>query len=66
MDRWLDLFKKALRADFFVPEAYYLREQMTLCALAAAFQERFVELPISHNYPIQNSPTLLCQRMLSQ
>ena len=54
MDRWLRVFKEALRQDFFVPEAHYLREQMTLCAVAAGVYERFSELPISHNYPIQN------------
>jgi hypothetical protein len=54
MQRWLDLFKKALREDFFVPEAEYLREQMTLCAVAAGVYERYLELPISHNYPVQN------------
>jgi hypothetical protein len=54
MDRWLYVFKRALREDFFVPEAHYLREQMTLCAVAAGVYERFVELPISHNYPVQN------------
>jgi hypothetical protein len=52
--RWLDVFERALRADFFVPEAHYLREQMTLCAVAAAVYERFLELPISHSYPVQN------------
>jgi hypothetical protein len=54
MGRWLDVFERALRADFFVPEAHYLREQMTLCAVAAAVYERFLELPISHSYPVQN------------
>jgi len=54
MQRWLDLFKKALREDFFAPEANYLREQMTLCAVAAGVYERFLELPLSHNYPVQN------------
>jgi hypothetical protein len=54
MQRWLDLFKKALREDFFVSEAAYLREQMTLCAVAAGLYDRFLELPISHNYPVQN------------
>ena len=54
MNRWLDVFRKALREDFFVAEANYLREQMTLCAVAAGVYERFLELPISHNYPVQN------------
>src|SRR5262245_11496741 len=54
MNRWLDVFKRALREDFFVPEARYLREQMTLCVIAAGVYERFLELPISHNYPVQN------------
>jgi hypothetical protein len=54
MGRWLDVFKRAMREDFFVSEAHYLREQMTLCAVAVEVYERFLELPISHNYPVQN------------
>jgi hypothetical protein len=54
MNRWLDVFKRALREDLFVPEAHYFRDQMTLSAVAVGMYERFLELPISHNYPIQS------------
>lgn len=54
MGQWLDLFQKVAREDFFVPEAAYMREQMTLDAVAARLAGRFAELPITHNYPVQN------------
>ena len=55
MERWLNLFKRTLREDFFVgPQARFYSEQMTLCAIVAGVYERFLELPISYNYPVQN------------
>jgi hypothetical protein len=54
MTRWLALFETALRTVRFLPEMAYLREQMTVCALAAAVYPRFDELPIGYNYPVQN------------
>lgn len=54
MVKWLDLFESALEKTPFFPEMKYLREQMTICALAAASGSRFQELPISYNYQVQN------------
>ncbi len=54
MERWLAIFSKAMKTIPFIPEAYYLREQMTICAVAASAYERFFELPVSYNYPVQN------------
>lgn len=53
MAEWLTLFEASMRANFFVPEASYLREQLAMCAVAARC-ERFAELPVTHNFPIQN------------
>jgi hypothetical protein len=54
MRTWLKVFSASMNAEFFVPEAYYLREQMTICAISAKQHEKFAELPVSHNFPIQN------------
>ncbi len=54
MERWMAVFEEAYRTVPFIPAAYYLREQMTVCAVAAASADRFLELPVSYNYPVQN------------
>jgi hypothetical protein len=54
MSKWLMLFDAAMHKNFFAPEASYLREQMTLCAIAAKTPHKFAELPITHNFPVQN------------
>lgn len=54
MAQWLSVFKAALQQVNFLPAAMYLREQMTLCAVVAATYDRFVELPVGYNYPVQN------------
>lgn len=54
MSQWLDFFLRVAREDCFPPEAYYLREQISLDVVAAKMSQQFIELPISHNYPVQN------------
>ena len=56
MQAWLEVFEEALEKVSFTPSAHYLREQMTICAVAVAAAEsgRFVELPVAYNYPVQN------------
>ncbi|MCU0288114.1 MAG: hypothetical protein MUF15_17175, partial [Acidobacteria bacterium] len=54
MNRWMEIFDESLRKAPFIPKAYYLREQMTICALAASVYDRFYELPVSYSYPVQN------------
>jgi hypothetical protein len=54
MNEWLTLFRQVARDQLFVREALYLREQMVLCAVAARLGDRLADLPLSHNYPIQN------------
>lgn len=56
MARWYEGFGNALSSVKFDPAAVYLREQMTLCALAVAVQDRFLEMPVTHNFPVQNYP----------
>jgi hypothetical protein len=53
MARWLNCLRQAETACLVPPQASYLREQCTLCAVAAAAYDRFAELPLTHNYPIQ-------------
>lgn len=54
MNQWLSFFLQAIDEISFVPQAHYLREQMTLCVIAAHAYEKFYELPVSYNYPVQN------------
>jgi hypothetical protein len=61
MNRWMELFNESMRKVPFIPKSYYLKEQMTLCALAASVYERFCELPVSYNYPVQNFKHYTCR-----
>lgn len=54
MAKWIALFEAALEAVDFTPQMSYLREQMTMSALAASVLPRFQELPVTYNYPVQN------------
>lgn len=54
MTQWLELFQRVVNKPLFVPEARYLREQMTICALAAAHYSEFEPLPLYCNFPVQN------------
>jgi hypothetical protein len=54
MARWEKIFEEALATVDFSPSMLYMREQMTISALAAALGSRLEELPITYNYPVQN------------
>jgi len=54
MGKWLEGFVQAMTGVKFPETACYLREQMTMSALALSCYARFVELPISYNYQVQN------------
>lgn len=54
MQEWLSLFKSALESIKFTPDSYYLREQMSLCAVTAKHYPHFQELPLGYNYPVQS------------
>ena len=54
MADWLDGFHRSLQTVKFLPHAHYLREQMTISALALANYDSFHELPITYNYQVQN------------
>lgn len=54
MEKWLTVFHESMKSSFFIPESNYLREQMTICAVAASIYNQFLELPVSYNYPVQN------------
>lgn len=52
---WRSAMIRLLQNDF-APRsaAYHLRENNVLSAVAAARYDRFVELPVAYNYPVQN------------
>lgn len=54
MEKWLAVFEESKASNIFIPEAGYLSEQMTICAVVASVYDRFIELPVSYNYPVQN------------
>lgn len=54
MKKWMELFNAAMSTTPFAQEMTYLREQMTISALAASVWPRFLELPITYNYQVQN------------
>jgi len=54
MGEWLEVFERALETVSFRPQANYLREQMTLCALAAREYEHVQDMSVGHNFPVQN------------
>jgi hypothetical protein len=54
MGEWLDIFERAFETVSFRPQANYLREQMTLCALAAREHEHVQDMSVGHNFPVQN------------
>lgn len=56
--QWRDAMLRLLREDFAPAQAVYLRENNVLSALAAARYDRFLELPVAYNYPVQNWDTL--------
>jgi hypothetical protein len=51
--QWREFMLRLLDKDFSPSEAVYLRENNLLSALAAAHYERFLELPVAYNYPVQ-------------
>lgn len=51
---WRDTMVEMLERDFAPREASYLRENNLLSALAAAYYERYRELSVAYNYPVQN------------
>jgi hypothetical protein len=61
MGEWLDVFDRALANVSFRPQANYLREQMTLCALAAREYAHVQDMSVGHNFPVQNH-TVFMQR----
>lgn len=56
--QWREAMLSLLTRDFSPAEASYLRENNLLSALAAAHYERFAELPVSYNYPVQAWKTM--------
>lgn len=56
--QWRDAMLRLLRNDFAPAAAVYLRENNVLSAVAAARYERFLELPVTYNYPVQNWDTM--------
>lgn len=55
---WREAMLRLLADDFAPPQASYLRENNVLSALAAAHWDRFRELPVAYNYPVQNWDTM--------
>jgi hypothetical protein len=51
---WRDTMIEMLEHDFAPREASYLRENNLLSALAAAYYDRYRELSVAYNYPVQN------------
>jgi hypothetical protein len=51
---WRDTMVEMLEHDFAPREASYLRENNLLSALAAAYYDRYRELSVAYNYPVQN------------
>jgi hypothetical protein len=52
--QWEEAMLRLLADDFSPSEAAYLRENNLLSAVAAARYERFVDLTVAYNYPVQN------------
>lgn len=52
--KWRDGMKSLLANDFAPQDAFYLRENNLLSAVATAHYERFKELSFSYNYQVQN------------
>jgi hypothetical protein len=53
--QWKESMLRLLADDFSPRDAVYLRENNLLSAVAAAHYERFRDLPVTYNYPVQNS-----------
>ena len=56
--QWRDAMLRLLSDDFAPAQAVYLRENNVLSAVAAAHYDRFLELPVAYNYPVQNWDTM--------
>jgi lipopolysaccharide biosynthesis glycosyltransferase len=56
--QWREVMLRLLTDDFAPREAVYLRENNVLSAVATAHYDRFVELPVAYNYPVQNWDTM--------
>ena len=52
--QWREAMLRLLADDFAPAKANYLRENNVLSAIAAARYDRFLELPVTYNYPVQN------------
>jgi hypothetical protein len=52
--QWEEAMLRLLADDFSPAEAVYLRENNLLSAVAAAHYDRFIDLPVTYNYPVQN------------
>jgi hypothetical protein len=53
MRQWLNCFREGVRENIFVAEASYLKEQIAICAVAGT-TSRIENLPVSHNYLVQD------------
>jgi hypothetical protein len=51
--QWREAMLALLERDFAPSEASYLRENNLLSAIATAHYDRYAELPVSYNYPVQ-------------
>ncbi|HEY6137927.1 MAG TPA: hypothetical protein VI670_09210 [Thermoanaerobaculia bacterium] len=56
--QWREAMLRLLEDNFAPAQAVYLRENNVLSAVAAARYERFLELPVTYNYPVQNWDTM--------
>jgi hypothetical protein len=56
--QWSDAMRRLMAEGFAPQQAAYLRENNLLSALAAAHWDRYQELPVTYNYPIQSSTTM--------
>jgi len=56
--QWRDVMLQLLGDDFAPREAVYLRENNVLSAVATAHYDRFRELPVAYNFPVQNWDTM--------
>lgn len=56
--QWREAMLRLLTDDFAPAQAVYLRENNVLSAAAAAHYDRFLELPVAYNYPVQNWDTM--------
>jgi hypothetical protein len=57
--QWREAMLRLLADDFAPARAVYLRENNVLSAVATAHYDRFLELPVTYNYPVQNWDTMV-------